>query len=86
MRNEYDRYSTLDDMKLVVEHDLRQYQSRAECLIVALLSKFSRFSIQDNAKTLSLICTPSCDDELKIRIVFEDSQRKAKKMMALRLY
>ena len=58
LRNEYDRYSTLDDMKLVVEHDMRQYQRRAECLIVALLSKFSRFSIQDNAKTLSLICTP----------------------------
>ena len=32
-------------------------------------SKFSRFSIQDNAKTLSLICTPPCNGVTKIRII-----------------
>ena len=43
MRNDSDRYSTLDDMKLAVKHDLRQYQSRAECPIAAILIKITRF-------------------------------------------
>ena len=32
------RNSTLDDMKLVVEHDWQQYQRRAECLVVPSLN------------------------------------------------
>ena len=68
---EYDRYSTLDDMKLAVEHDLRQHQSRAECPCRCPCLKIFQISMLDNAKTLSLIFTPSCDDGPNIQILFK---------------
>lgn len=33
------------------------------------LSKIFQISIRDNAKTLSLICLPSCDGDVNIRII-----------------
>ena len=59
-------------MKLVVEHDLRQYQCRAECLAVVPVKIF-QISMLDNAKTLSLICT-SVSRHCKYRISFRDYQ------------
>ena len=43
LRMKYDRYSTLDDMKLVAGCDLQQYQRRAECLCRRPSLKFTRF-------------------------------------------
>lgn len=66
-------------------HDLKQFQGRAECLCRCPCLKIFQISMLDNAKTLSLICTPSCDDGSNIQTIFEHSQRNFKKMMALRL-
>ena len=43
LRMKYDRYSTLDDMRLVAGCDMQQYQRRAECLCRRPSLKFTRF-------------------------------------------
>ena len=58
--------------------------ARAESISVILEFENFHISLEGHENT-SLICTPSCDDEPNIQIVFEDSQRKTKKMMALML-
>ena len=54
----YDRYSTLDDMGLVVEHDLRQYQSREECLCRYLSQNLPDFIQRQRENTFANMYVP----------------------------
>ena len=71
----YDRYSTLDDMGLVVEHDLRQYQSRAECLCRYLSQNLPDFIQRQRENTFAYMYVP-LRRRVNIQIIFKHSQQQ----------
>ena len=83
---EYDRYSTLDDMKLVVEYDVRRYHCRAERLCRCPCQKIFQISMLDNAKTLSLICLPPWGDNCEFKDSFLQIQHSSIGTKETRLY